>query len=184
MARGTLIILLRGINVGGKAKLPMPQLREIAAGIGLADVQTYIQSGNLVATTSLAPATVAKRLRAAIDDADRARRADHRPHGRSSGAGVIDANPFPDASVDRHDVARHLPRWCGARRTRRLRRRGVRAGGVRRRRLGALPPPPRRHRDGRSSPSNCTVFREPRRARLATGTRSSNWRNSPAPAVT
>ena len=68
-SRSTLIVLLRGINVGGKGKLPMVQLREIAEGIGLDDVRTYIQSGNLVATTSIAPATVAKRLRAAIADA-------------------------------------------------------------------------------------------------------------------
>jgi len=69
MASTTLIVLLRGINVGGHAKLPMAQLREIGEGIGLEEVRTYIQSGNLVATTPLAPATVAERLRVAIEEA-------------------------------------------------------------------------------------------------------------------
>ncbi|MEM9555111.1 MAG: DUF1697 domain-containing protein [Acidobacteriota bacterium] len=42
------IALLRGINVGGKNKLPMAELREIFAGVGCRDVVTYIQSGNVV----------------------------------------------------------------------------------------------------------------------------------------
>ena len=44
---GTYIALLRGINVGGK-KLPMAELREMCASLKLKNVQTYIQSGNVV----------------------------------------------------------------------------------------------------------------------------------------
>ncbi|UQX88479.1 DUF1697 domain-containing protein [Jatrophihabitans telluris] len=44
--------LLRGINVGGHATLPMADLRRIAGQAGLSDVKTYIQSGNLVFTSS------------------------------------------------------------------------------------------------------------------------------------
>lgn len=40
------ISLLRGINVGGRNKLPMASLRDLLSGMGYADVQTYIQSGN------------------------------------------------------------------------------------------------------------------------------------------
>jgi uncharacterized protein (DUF1697 family) len=43
------IIFLRAINVGGSGKVPMAELREIAADLGATDVQTYIASGNLVA---------------------------------------------------------------------------------------------------------------------------------------
>src|SRR3954453_11238530 len=43
------IVFLRAINVGGSGKVPMAELREIAADIGATDVQTYIASGNLVA---------------------------------------------------------------------------------------------------------------------------------------
>ena len=40
--------LLRGINVGGKALIPMADLRECVEGVGHADVSTYIASGNVV----------------------------------------------------------------------------------------------------------------------------------------
>ena len=40
--------LLRGVNVGGKNKLPMADLRDIFTAAGCAAVQTYIQSGNVV----------------------------------------------------------------------------------------------------------------------------------------
>ncbi len=44
------IALLRGINVGGRTSIPMAELRALAEEIGLADVRTYIQSGNLLFT--------------------------------------------------------------------------------------------------------------------------------------
>jgi uncharacterized protein (DUF1697 family) len=40
------VALLRGVNVGGKARVPMGELRELVEGVGLADVETYVQSGN------------------------------------------------------------------------------------------------------------------------------------------
>jgi uncharacterized protein (DUF1697 family) len=42
------LALLRGINVGGKNKLPMKDLVEIFIEAGCADVRTYIQSGNVI----------------------------------------------------------------------------------------------------------------------------------------
>ncbi len=42
------LALLRGVNVGGKAKLPMRDLAEIFAAAGAQDTQTYIQSGNVL----------------------------------------------------------------------------------------------------------------------------------------
>jgi uncharacterized protein (DUF1697 family) len=44
----TRVVLLRAVNVGG-AKLPMAELREIAAELGATDVSTFIASGNLIA---------------------------------------------------------------------------------------------------------------------------------------
>ncbi len=44
----TYIALFRGINVGGKNKLPMKELKEILVRLDAEDVQTYIQSGNVV----------------------------------------------------------------------------------------------------------------------------------------
>ncbi|WP_248926878.1 DUF1697 domain-containing protein [Paenibacillus hamazuiensis] len=42
------IALLRGINVGGKNKIKMAELKAALENIGLARVQTYIQSGNVL----------------------------------------------------------------------------------------------------------------------------------------
>jgi uncharacterized protein (DUF1697 family) len=42
------IALLRGINVGGHRIIPMAKLRSLCADNGWDDVQTYVQSGNLV----------------------------------------------------------------------------------------------------------------------------------------
>jgi uncharacterized protein (DUF1697 family) len=44
----THVALLRGINVGGKNKLPMKSLAAMFVAAGCKDVQTYIQSGNVV----------------------------------------------------------------------------------------------------------------------------------------
>jgi uncharacterized protein (DUF1697 family) len=60
--------LLRGINVGGKNKVSMSDLRATCAAIGLDDVQTYIQSGNVVFSSS--QRSTAK-LETSIEDAIR-----------------------------------------------------------------------------------------------------------------
>lgn len=44
----TYIALLRGINVSGKKLINMNALRQVCAGCGFEEVQTYIQSGNIV----------------------------------------------------------------------------------------------------------------------------------------
>ena len=44
----TCIALLRGINVSGKNLIKMVELRETLTGIGLQNIRTYIQSGNIV----------------------------------------------------------------------------------------------------------------------------------------
>ena len=44
----TYVALLRGINVGGKNKLPMKDLAEIFVEAGCDGVRTYIQSGNVI----------------------------------------------------------------------------------------------------------------------------------------
>ena len=40
------LVLLRGVNVGGKSIVKMADLREALEAMGLSDVSTYIQSGN------------------------------------------------------------------------------------------------------------------------------------------
>ena len=44
----TSLALLRGINVGGKNKVEMGRLRSVFAQLGLEDVRTYINTGNVI----------------------------------------------------------------------------------------------------------------------------------------
>ena len=48
MAEDTHVALLRGVNVGGRNKLPMKDLVPMFSDIGCDRVRTYIQSGNVV----------------------------------------------------------------------------------------------------------------------------------------
>ena len=47
----TWIVLLRGVNVGGKNRLAMSDLRELVTTLGHTGVATYIQSGNVAMTS-------------------------------------------------------------------------------------------------------------------------------------
>jgi uncharacterized protein (DUF1697 family) len=44
----TYVILLRGINVGGKNKVPMADLRKCLEELGFSNISTYIASGNVI----------------------------------------------------------------------------------------------------------------------------------------
>ncbi|MCL2596682.1 MAG: DUF1697 domain-containing protein [Paludibacter sp.] len=48
----TFIILLRGINVGGKNIIKMKHLKQVFDDMGFSDIKTYIQSGNVIFKTS------------------------------------------------------------------------------------------------------------------------------------
>lgn len=45
------VVLLRGINVGGKNKVSMTALRERLGKLGYSNVSTYIASGNIILTS-------------------------------------------------------------------------------------------------------------------------------------
>lgn len=98
----TYIALLRGINVGGHHKLPMRDLRQLLTSLGLHNVNTYIQSGNVVfqsereRTGTLA---LAEEISAAIG----------RSHGFTPQVFILDvatlqeamaANPFPEGEAE------------------------------------------------------------------------------------
>lgn len=46
----THVALLRGINLGGRNRVAMADLRALVTGLGHSDVSTYIQSGNVLFT--------------------------------------------------------------------------------------------------------------------------------------
>jgi uncharacterized protein (DUF1697 family) len=61
-----LIVLLRGINVGGNKRVPMAELCTLAKKIGAVHVESYIQSGNLLVVTALSPSAFEAALERAI----------------------------------------------------------------------------------------------------------------------
>jgi uncharacterized protein (DUF1697 family) len=90
------VALLRGINVGGRNKIPMAELREVVASLGHTGVTTYIQSGNvLFSTADTDSAKLAAALEAAIAD-----RFGIGPSvvvlSRDELARLLDGNPYPD----------------------------------------------------------------------------------------
>ena len=60
------IALLRGINVGGHKKMPMAALRTLVEELGFTNVQSYIQSGNLVFESAVSASQCESILKAAI----------------------------------------------------------------------------------------------------------------------
>jgi uncharacterized protein (DUF1697 family) len=55
------IVLLRGINLGSRNRVAMPELRELFDGAGFDDVRTYVQSGNVVLTSGQGPDRLARK---------------------------------------------------------------------------------------------------------------------------
>ena len=62
----TYIVLLRGINVSGKNKLPMADLRQVLSRLGFQNLQTYIQSGNIILESTLEKEEICKEIKDAI----------------------------------------------------------------------------------------------------------------------
>ena len=96
----TSVLLLRGINVGGKNKLPMKELAEQLKLLKLENIQTYIQSGNVVFQTRRKPASkLNSRIAQAIEQS----------HGflpsalvfsRAQLKAAMDCNPWPQATSE------------------------------------------------------------------------------------
>jgi uncharacterized protein (DUF1697 family) len=90
------VALLRGINVGGRNKVPMAELREVAASLGHTGVSTYIQSGNVLFSTG---ETDTGHLAAALEAAISERfglRASVVVLSRDELARILDGNPYRD----------------------------------------------------------------------------------------
>lgn len=66
MSTASAAFLLRGVNVGGHRRVPMADLRAVAASVGLTEPRTYLASGNLVAGCATDVGGAAARLAAAV----------------------------------------------------------------------------------------------------------------------
>jgi uncharacterized protein (DUF1697 family) len=62
----TYIVLLRGINVGGKNKVPMSELKNCLEELGFSNVSTYIASGNVILESDKHPTEIKDRIEKAL----------------------------------------------------------------------------------------------------------------------
>jgi len=99
---------LRGVNVGGRTKLPMKALASELEALGLSDIRTYIQSGNVVFRGPSKRATLlAAEIGAAIEA-----NLGLEPHvvviSPRDLAAAAAGNPFPESAADLEGRALHL----------------------------------------------------------------------------
>jgi uncharacterized protein (DUF1697 family) len=88
------IALLRGINLGATNRVSMPELRALIEGLGHTDVETLVQSGNVVFTSRAKPATLETQLSKAIEE-ELGVSSKVVVRTRDELAAAIEANPFP-----------------------------------------------------------------------------------------
>jgi uncharacterized protein (DUF1697 family) len=97
------VSLLRGINVGRANRITMSNLRAIYEQLGCRDVTTYVQSGNVILSSSHAPAELSRRAEIALE----------LHHGlklrilgrtRVELIRIVAANPYPAAQDTQHHV--------------------------------------------------------------------------------
>jgi uncharacterized protein (DUF1697 family) len=93
------IVLLRGINVGRRNRIAMPALRELFLTAGFADVQTYLQSGNIVLSSDLTEEQLAATSSRLIRDAFAFEIASV-ARTRDELAAVVALNPLGGIAVD------------------------------------------------------------------------------------
>lgn len=96
----TYIVLFRGINVGGANILPMKELASLLDRMGFGNVQTYIQSGNVVFQSAATdPKQLSQAIRTAVGES----------HGLAAEVLVLSidelhdamaSNPFTDGDPD------------------------------------------------------------------------------------
>lgn len=61
------VALLRGINVGGNCRVEMKQLQALCEALGYVDVMTYINSGNVIFSSSKTAAAILRELEPALE---------------------------------------------------------------------------------------------------------------------
>ena len=98
------VAFLRGINLGPTNKISMPELREMAEGLGYTNVTSYINSGNLIFTSSKNAAALEREIASAI--AKRfGNRIDVAVRTPAQLKKIVAENPYPDGSPSQVTVA-------------------------------------------------------------------------------
>ena len=104
MTMTTCVSMLRGINVGGKNKVGMEALKKLHESLGLGNVRTYVQSGNVVFECAAKEVTkmaerIGRKMKVALGlDITVILRT------RAELQKVVDGNPFTDRDPDKLHV--------------------------------------------------------------------------------
>ena len=93
---GLYVALLRGINVGGHAKVAMADLRDLLSELGLANPRTLLQTGNLVFEAEGTTPAALERLLEQQAAERLALRTDFLIRTADDVARVLAGNPFPE----------------------------------------------------------------------------------------
>jgi uncharacterized protein (DUF1697 family) len=93
------VVLLRGINLGARNRIAMPELREALEEASFEDVRTHLQSGNVVLTSTAKPESVAGKCEKVIKE----RFGLEIPvvvRSRAQLAAVVKRNPLADVATE------------------------------------------------------------------------------------
>jgi uncharacterized protein (DUF1697 family) len=92
------LALLRAVNVSN-TQLRMADLREVLVGLGLTNVRSLLQSGNLVFSAAATGGTEIERWLEATLEKELGVRTDLFVRSPKEWGSIIDDNPFPDEAV-------------------------------------------------------------------------------------
>ncbi len=110
------IAFLRGINLAGRRRVGMADLRKLLEGHGYEDVRTHLQSGNIVLTSSASPSRLERKLERELE-AGLGFEVEVIVRTRAELARVVASNPLADVA---RDPSRHLVTFLRAKPAARL----------------------------------------------------------------
>jgi len=105
MSQRRLVLLLRGVNLGGSRRLAMADLRDLLTGLGHTEVSTLLASGQAILTSDREPVEVAAQAQERLAT-ELGLRTDVLVRTAAELADLVAANPFGTADDDgaRHAV--------------------------------------------------------------------------------
>jgi uncharacterized protein (DUF1697 family) len=91
-------IFLRGVNVGGKAKVPMAELRRALDEAGLPGSASYLQSGNVVVPAACSPVDLGLAVTKVLKESFGVK-GDVVVKDEAEMAAVVEENPLPERAA-------------------------------------------------------------------------------------
>jgi uncharacterized protein (DUF1697 family) len=95
------VVLLRAVNVGGTAPVPMPAFRAACEQAGLQNPSTHLASGNLVCRSDAEPAEVRAIVATILEKSFQLTGDRVFVRSLQQWEDIAAGNPFPDAAADR-----------------------------------------------------------------------------------